>query len=431
MVNKYNTINIHLNNHQYNNPEFFLNLMKIQDSEVILIVMPFMSQIESSLKTCDHANIIDYVQTLAGTYYPSQVREIIQNLTTTLKKIIFITPEVFLYWFNSESNTNIKTKTVEHIKYITKHISHIILYDLQIACPAYHTYKDKYNKTLEILNRKYKDINLVGICTEYSNNIHQDITDKLLVNNTEEEIILHHDFLEEQSQNLCKIHYSMSDKNQKKDLIKILQSGKNQATIIILKTAQNNKQNTEVSDLITLLDKHKILARSITNNFSTELTIKALKEFINTEYPIFITDQELDSLPIAEYIERIIYIGLPASINSLSADLYHSQKIQNIHVLVHDKDIYTYVENHKTNQLIYQRDGLQVHLSSKLKQWLRLIIPKKICKQKIFLTTLFDNIDMASLKDCGTCSACHNKSESFMKLIAMKFMQMKFKKFIT
>lgn len=393
--------------------------------------MPCSSSINKEVVNLKGILPSNQVAALTSDLFPNQARKLIAEIANGNYKVLFLTPESFLYWFSSGFNS----MAIEHYRKLSEddlgkqvfintqgileRISRVVLCEFELFSKDNAVHKPKYNEAVWLIHELEKPIlALSSACTKEPLQQFLRLFPRLAV--IQESLQL--------SKVSLQAKYCFSRADKQKMLLNLLKQ--NKPTLVYV------SPHEDLADLVNFL-RAKLPNNAIKafhQGLPTEQKAEALDYFLKDPCPTFITSSHLMEGISRPDIVRLIHYSPP---NSL-ADFYREIQILGLqnnqrqimgqvtesHLLVCEDDL-MHTPNEKNKiQVSYNKDGLMVDSKKLTKQIFDWVSKDKGCRWQNLEEVLTS--DLQSQHACGICDLCRGDKNSFFTNASMFLLKGKF-----
>lgn len=399
-----------------------------ENSDLTIVILPSSAAIGREIAAFKGTELETQVAALASDLFPNQARHLIAEVAKGHYKILFLTPESFLYWFSSGFNS----MAVEHYRKLDEsdlgkqvfvntqksltRVSRIVFCEFELFSKTNPAYKNKYQEAISLIRELQKPI--LGL----SFNCSQETIQHFLRFFPNTAVIQESLKIKKVS---LKAKYCFSKLEKQKLLLKLLEE--DSPTIVYVSQAES------LSDLVNLIRKKmpNKMVRAFHKDLHPEQKADVLDYFLNDPCPTFLTSSDLLEKIYRPNIKRLIHFSPPISLSELYRDLHifssntnNGQTSESFLMLCEDDLMPTHAEKSRV-QNSYNKDGLQVDFKRQYKQLLDWISLNKGCRwqnlEHVLTSNLLEN------QKCGICDLCLGNKTSLFSSMSMFMLKNKFK----
>ncbi|MDX1920406.1 MAG: hypothetical protein SFU25_06685 [Candidatus Caenarcaniphilales bacterium] len=399
-----------------------------ETSDLTLVILPSSAAINREIATFKGTEAEPKVAALASDLFPNQARHLIAEVAQGHYKILFLTPESFLYWFSSGFNS----MAIEHYRKLEEsdmgkqvfvntqksliRVSRIVFCEFELFSKTNPAFKNKYQEAISLIRELQKPI--LGLSFNCSKETIQHFL-RFFPNTAviQESLKLKNVSL--------KAKYCFSKLDKQKLLLKLLEE--DSPTLVYVSQAES------LSDLVNLVRKkmpNKIV-RAFHKDLPPEQKADVLDYFLNDPCPTFLTSSDLLEKIYRPNMKRLIHYSPPTSLSEFYRELHifssnseSSQTSESYLMLCEDDFLPTATEKARV-QNSYNKDGFQVDFKKQYKQMLDWISLNKGCRwqnlEHVLTSNLLEN------HKCGICDLCLGNKTSLFSSMSMFMLKNKLK----
>ncbi len=415
-----------------NHSLYFKALALSKKNNLTLVILPSSAAITREIGYLKTVGYAEEATALSSDLFPNQARKLIAEVADGEYKLLFLTPESFLYWFSSGFNSmavehyrklsedDLGKQVFGHTQAILDRVSRVVFEEFELVSKDNIAHKPKYLEVVSLISELDKPI-LALSC-----NSSDEILKGFLRYFPNTPVIYESLRLDKLSLQ-AKFCFSRLDKQ--KRLVELLQEKK--STLVYV------SHNENLAELVNYLRKKlpDMPMKAFHKQLSPEQKAEALDYFLHDPAPVFITSSELMEGINREYTERLIHFSPPNSLAEYYKDLHiiHSRALANpksslvaeSHVLICEDDFKFTPAEQSRLQGLYNRDGLVVNRKKQINQLLEWVANRENCRWQNLEQVLTSNIQQQS--KCGICDLCKGEKTGFTINTLLFFLQKKFK----
>ncbi len=395
-----------------------------QESDLTLVISPVSSLINKELGLLKSIGLGSHVAALTSDLFPNQARKIIAETAEGAYRILFMTPESFLYWFSSGFNS----MAIEHYRklaeddlgkqvfintqLILERVTRIALREFDLINPENGAHKPKYLEAVNLI----RELNQPILALSFNSS--QETINHFLRYFPNTPIIYEELRLPKVS---LKAKYCFSRLDKQKHLLKLLKTDK--PTLIYV------SPHEDLAELVNYLRNKlpDLSMKAFHKGLPTEQKAEALDYFLNHPQPVFITTSELTDGINRTNISRLIHFSPPNSLADYYKDIHilNTQDSQSeSHLLLCEDDLKLNSSQESKLQSQYNRDGLVVKREKLTGQLLQWVSDSKGCRWQNLEKILNSNVQQQV--PCGICDLCLGEKNSFFSAASLFFLKKSF-----
>lgn len=387
-----------------------------ESSDLTIILLPLSSSINKEVSYLKTLDLGPQVAALTSDLYPNQARKLISEIASGAYKILFLTPESFLYWFSSGFNS----MAIEHYRKLSendlgkqvfmstqailKRVTRIIFREFELVAKENAIHKPKYLEAINLIREL--EIPILGLSFVHSPEILQSfsryfpntpvISESLRLNNIS-----------------LNAKYCFSRLEKQKYLVKLLKEEK--PTLVCVAPDEN------LADLVNYIRKQlpDLSVKAFHPRLPTEQKAEALDYFLTDKSPVFITALSSIEGIVRTDILRLIHYSPSNSLVDYYKEIHILEKSSEAHLLLCEDDLRK-IASYEV------KDGLIVKREKQISQLLHWIAKKENCRWHNLEEVLLSFTGQSPTK-CGVCDLCKNESIPLLTTAALFFLKKKFK----
>ena len=306
------------------------------NSDLTIILTPLASSINKEISHLKTLGLSNQVTALTSDLYPNQARRLIAEIADGAFKILFLTPESFLYWFSSGFNSmaiehyrklaedDLGKQVFMNTQAILSRVTRIVFREFELIAKENAVHKPKYLEAINLIHEL--EIPILGLSFMHSPEVLQSfaryfpntpiVSESLRLNNIS-----------------LNAKYCFSRLEKQKHLVKLLKEEK--PTLVYVAPDEN------LADLVNYVRKHlpNLSVKAFHTRLPTEQKAEALDYFLMHECPVFITSLSSIEGISRKDISRLIHYSPPNSLPDYYKEIHILQGQTESHLLLCEDDL--------------------------------------------------------------------------------------------
>ncbi len=407
-----------------------------EETDLTVVILPSVSSVQREANSHKDSREFKKIACLTSDLFPNQARHLLEEIAKGEYRLLFVTPESFLYWFSSGLNssaiqhykkmeeTDLGKQVLKNSKKVLERLDRVVLCEFELFSRTNAIFKEKYQEAITLVKKLKKPI--LGLSCNCSKETVQHFM-RFFPNTA----VIQESFrLKGVS---LKTKYCFSRLDKRKHLAQLLKDKK--PTLVYV------PQNEDLSELINFLrDKlPDTTIRALHKALPMEQRAEALDYFLNDPCPIFIASSSLMEGIARPDIYRLIHYSVPASLTEFYKDIHvlkstlnnnessgkYTASYKESHLLICEDDFNPSPEENNFMQVKYNRDGFQVDFKKLARQSLDWISNTKGCRWQNLEQVLTSNLQEQN--QCGICDLCVGEKPSILSSTSMFILKSKLK----